>query len=166
MSADVTIRPAALADLASVRAIVSQAWMASYGPIVGDDKVAGMAAVLLSDIFLRELITGGRADTPIAFVGDKAAATAVARREDNCLHVLRLYVAPRFQRRGLGVALLAWLAARQRAELPIRVEAAAANEGALRFYAREGFTDIGGAREIIGGVAFDIRRLERAGRAG
>ena len=164
MTSDTVIRLAGAADIASLRAIVGGAWLASYGPLVGADKVAAMADALLSDISLHKLVTDSSADAPIALVGGTPAATALARRESDCLHVLRLYVAPQFQRRGLGPALLAWLAARHRAGLPVRLEAVAANTEALRFYAREGFTDVGGGREIIAGVVFDVRRLERLGR--
>ena len=164
MSAETLIRLARAADVPAVRAIVSEAWLASYGPLVGADKVAAMADALLSDISLRNMVTDSSAEAPIALVGGVPAATALARRQSDCLHVQRLYVAPRFQRRGLGPALLAWLAARHRAGLPMRLEAAAANTEALRFYAREGFADIGGGQEIIAGIVFDIRRLERPGR--
>lgn len=161
--AGVLIRPAASADIEAVRDIVSQTWLASYGPIVGPANVADMAAVLLSDISLRRLVADSSAETPLALLDNVPAATAVARLEQDCLHVLRLYVLPAFQGRGLGAALLNWLTARQRAGLTVRLEVVAANHAALRFYAREGFADIGGDREIIGGVPFDIRRLERRG---
>ena len=164
MSGCVTIRPATAGDIAAVRDIVSQSWMASYGPAVGASAVTDMAAILLSEITLRQLVADASVDTPVALVDGAAAATAMARREDDCLHVQRLYVLPQFQRRGLGVALLAWLAARQRTGMTIRLEAADTNHGALRFYRREGFADIGGDREIIGGVSFVIRRLERRAR--
>ena len=164
MSSETVIRLAEAADIAAVRAIVGEAWLASYGPIVGAASVAEMAGALLSDISLHKLVTDSSAEAPIALVDGAPAATAVARRQSDCLHVQRLYVAPQFQRRGLGPALLAWLAARHRAGLPLRLEAAAANTEALRFYAREGFADIGGGQEIIAGVVFDIRRLERPGR--
>ena len=161
--ADLLIRPATPADIGAVRGIVSQAWLASYGPIIGPANVADMAAVLLSDISLRQLIADSSAETPLALLEDVPAATAVARLEPDCLHVLRLYVLPAFQGKGLGAALLNWLTARQRAGLTVRLEVVASNHAALRFYAREGFADIGGDREIIGGVPFDIRRLERRG---
>jgi GNAT superfamily N-acetyltransferase len=161
--AGVFIRPATAADIDAVRGIVGQTWLASYGPIVGPANVADMAAVLLSDISLRQLIADSSSETPLALLNDVPAATAVARLEQDCLHVLRLYVLPAFQGRGLGAALLDWLTARQRAGLTVRLEVVASNDAALRFYAREGFADIGGGREIIGGVPFDIRRLERHG---
>jgi ribosomal protein S18 acetylase RimI-like enzyme len=158
---DIVIRAAGAGDVENIRGIVAQSWLAAYGPIAGHENVEGMISALLSDLSLAKLISDPNFDKPVAFVGGEPAATALARVEDGCLHVLRLYVLPRFQRRGLGPALLAWLGARQRAGIAIRLEVVESNEDALRFYEREGFADIGGGREIIGGVAFDVRRLER-----
>ena len=157
----VSICPAVPGDMADIRFIVAQTWADTYGPLVGQGRVATMVDTLLNPQSLSRLIADASTETPLARVCGVAAATALARVEDNCLRVLRLYVLPDFQGRGLGVALLAWLAARQRAGMTIRLEAAVANTGALRFYAREGFVDIGGDREIIGGVTFEVRHLER-----
>ena len=161
MTKNLIVRPAIAADTTVIRTIVAKTWADSYGPIVGQDRVAAMVDTLLNPLTLTRLIADGRADMPLALVGGKAAATALARVEDNCLRVLRLYVLPEFQGHGLGVALLAWLAARQRSDMPIRLEAASANLGARRFYKREGFVEIGTDREIIGGVTFEVTKLER-----
>ena len=158
-----TIRPARPADAPTLREIIGQAWQTSYSPIVGATNVDQMADTLLNDMSLRRLIVDSSFDTPIAMCAGAPAATAMARLVDNYLHVMRLYVLPAFQGQGVGVALLNWLLARQRIGIAVRLEVVAANHGALRFYDREGFVDIGGGREIIGGVPFDIRRLERRG---
>lgn len=155
------VRPAVAADCPAIRAIVAQTWLDSYGPLVGRERVATMVETLLNPLSLGKLVADSSAETPLVEMDGVPAATALARVEDHCLRVLRLYVLPQFQGRGLGPALLAWLAARQRADMPMRLEAASANHGALRFYAREGFVSIGADREIIGGVTFDVQCLER-----
>ena len=157
------IVPATDADIEAVAAIVAETWHATYAPLVGADAVRHMIAALLRPDELRSLAIARDIDMPVALIGKTLAGTALARHRHDSLHILRLYVSPRFQGRGVGRALLDWLAARQPPDCPIHLEVAAANTRALRFYRDAGFIDRGGDRDTIAGIDFDIRRLERPG---
>jgi len=76
------------------------------------------------------------------------AAFAIAMRVVDEEHLLDIGVAPERRRQGLGAALLGFLCERARAEDMTRMllEVRASNDGALAFYRRFGFAEIGRRR--------------------
>ena len=163
LAVDARVALAVDADIRAIAGIVAETWRATYAPLVGAAAVGRMVHALLSHDALLSLAHQRDIDMPVAFVGDSMAGTALARHGHDGLHILRLYVLPRFQGQGVGQALLDWLALRQPPESGIRLEVAAGNERALRFYLRAGFLDRGGGSETIAGARFEVRRLERPG---
>jgi ribosomal protein S18 acetylase RimI-like enzyme len=98
-----------------------------------------------------------------AFIGDEAVGALAVSRESGGeeVTIASLVVAPAFQRRGLGRALIeAALAAYPRTAF--FVETGVKNVPALSLYARYGFTEI--ERWFVGDEPLELVRLRRAPR--
>ena len=83
--------------------------------------------------------------TPSAFNGffeiDSLAAVSEAHTDGTCLSIDGFAVYPRFYRKGIGSELLRYILDESSCRSAV-VETAAANEPAICFYARFGFTEI------------------------
>lgn len=78
-------------------------------------------------------------NTRIVEVGAEAAGYVAVERGADHLRLRKIYLAPGFQGRGLGKALLAHVAAEARGTgLPLRLSVLRPNHRALDFYLREG----------------------------
>lgn len=87
----------------------------------------------------RFLSTFAPAATTVALVDGEVAGFFVVKTADGLLLLDHLYILPRFQRRGIGTALLAAVLAEADARgLPLRVGAVRESE-ANAFYLRHGF---------------------------
>jgi ribosomal-protein-alanine N-acetyltransferase len=77
----------------------------------------------------------------VASVNGTLSGFAIMKFRDEESHLYLLAIAPRFQRTGIGSALLAWLekSCRTAGIRNVRVELRAANKPARQFYERAGF---------------------------
>ena len=141
------LRAATGADMARISALARWVWLHSYASEGVSDSYAGYVERALSADALGES-TGSHwlVESTDGFLQawahvDPSAASPIAGVEPG-VELAQLYVAPPCQGRGLGLRLL-----RQARELhprrPLWLSAWEGNEGALRFYRREGASLLG-----------------------
>ena len=156
MSRAETIRPATMADLPAVRALLVETWHATYDNLYGAKRVteitddwhslANLAVQLGREgaVFLVAVTEGGIDGTSLARATGKGPVM-----------LDRLYVRPAAQGQGIGQKLLAATLARFPSGSTIRLEVEPQNLAAIRFYEFQGFVtvsstpDCGGAGSAI-----------------
>ena len=146
-----TIRPYTDMDRVEMTALYSAVWHATY------DGVDGAAAI---DRVIAALLEG---ETPAMFempLGDVALVAEYERRliggvrghpRGDAVHLSGMYVAPDAQRLGVGGELLAELVRWFPAGTTFRADVRPTSHSARRFYARQGFVEIGRGRADVGG---------------
>jgi ribosomal protein S18 acetylase RimI-like enzyme len=144
MQAGIRIRPARIADLDAVRALLVETWHDTYDALIGVEKVTEITNSWHSlENLGRQLempdteFLVGEADREIvghAFLNAQRPAVLI---------VSRLYVRPAYQRRGIGGGLLAEAIVRHPEADFLRLVVEADNEKGLAFYRGAGFQPIG-----------------------
>lgn len=134
------IRPVRAEDLAAVRAALVASWHATYDRFHGPAKVTEITDQWHSLAALsRQVDQPGGVFLMAEGAGGGVLGSAFAHLDDAgeaCLR--RLYVTPGAEGRGIGKRLLDETLARL-AERDVWLEVEPRNEGAIRFYRREGF---------------------------
>ncbi|WEX86061.1 GNAT family N-acetyltransferase [Sinorhizobium garamanticum] len=137
------IRPALLEEIDALADIGLSAWLKGIKPLVSAQVAAKIAASNPFLPFLREL--GSR--VLVAEIDSEPAGLGASEREDDTIS--DIWIAPTFEGRGAGSALIgaleAEIAARGYAEAHIHV--AAMNERALRLYQHLGYRQLW--REVL-----------------
>lgn len=160
----VTVRTATAADLDAVLAVGHRTWPATYEPIAGADYVAMGLRKWWSAEATRPAIDAGR--MTVAEVDGEVVGVASAGPHEGQLVLWKLYVLPGHQGEGIGTALLEAVLDGVRGRYPVvRLAYLDGNDGARRFYARHGFTEVERERGS-GGLPDSIwmeRRVEDRG---
>jgi ribosomal protein S18 acetylase RimI-like enzyme len=153
MSLAIIIRPATVSDLPAVSQLLGATWHATYDSIYGRERVADITARWHSP----DQLLGGLANKNgaflVALVDGVLAGTSSAVADDAGadLDLLRLYVRPAAQGKGVGAALLGETLKRFPRARAVRLEVEPANAGAIAFYQRHGFTAAGQTSDCGGG---------------
>lgn len=138
------VRGRLASDGRAVRRVARAAWRATYAGIAPPGFVrAVLRGGYDRERLLRSLIDPAR-DAFVAVRGGRVVGYADAKARDaHLVELLRIYVDPDAQGGGAGHALLAAVLAAARARGARRVEAGVdpANAPALRWYARQGFSE-------------------------
>jgi ribosomal protein S18 acetylase RimI-like enzyme len=138
----VAVRPATTDDVGEVTAL--------------EDELFGPDA--WSEASVREELTGSGRRSAVATADGVVVGYAVTARAGDLVDLHRIAVQPGLRRRGVARQLLAALA-----EGETLLEVSARNDGALAFYAAEGFTEITRRRRYYrdGSDAVVMRRPAR-----
>jgi ribosomal protein S18 acetylase RimI-like enzyme len=158
------IRDATAADAGTLSLIGAASFLDAYaGFLDGDDIVAHCARVhtpaayeaLLADGASAWLASDRGAPIGYAVLADNTLAVEEPRPGD--VELLRIYVLSRYQRSGVGSALLRHAMRRARARTSPRLLLGmhAENARAHAFYAAMGFREIGRRRFLVGGTLHD-----------
>ena len=139
------VRTAGERDLAALRALLVETWHATYDGVYGADRVTGITNDWHSLPSLKAQLERPYSEFLVADdgreIGGMAFATSGADGKTVSLH--QLYVRPGCQGRGIGGMLLDEIIdSFHDAEL-IRLEVEAANAKAIKFYASQGFLQMG-----------------------
>ena len=149
-----TLRPAAAAEIHTIAAVVRESWLAANGEILPDDAFSAAAhSTHLGGVVAREW-----QNIHVALVdGEIVGAVGI-----NTTGVIwMLYVLPTFQGCGIGSALYeaAIGSLRQAGQRKAHLEVLAANEGAVAFYRARGWVPEGRRTEHIPGFRFTAVRM-------
>ena len=167
---DCRIRIATSEDAPCVAALATHVFMDTYATdgmrtdLAGeafDGYSVGVFASLLASPHETAIHVAEADGHMLGFVEAGAAGTPPAPGADAGTEIRKLYVHPRFHRRGIGRALLDAVRRCARHDgLPlVWLTAWSGNANALGFYARLGFDDVGATVHEIDGHAYENRVL-------
>ncbi|HYF56846.1 MAG TPA: GNAT family N-acetyltransferase [Salinarimonas sp.] len=165
MSAVLSLRPAAPADLPAVRDLLTETWHATYDAIHGAAKVAEVTAAWHSVEALERSLHAPGAVFLVAERDGVLVGTSLAAPDGEggaCLR--RLYVRPGAQGTGVGRCLLDATLAPFR-EVPAWLEVEPGNARAVAFYERHGFAREPGQGACGGRDDLSAIRMTRRPRA-
>jgi ribosomal protein S18 acetylase RimI-like enzyme len=147
-----TIRHMADGDADAVSDLVSTSWRLSYGPLMGDDRAREESAARHRPEMIRKDLARPHSESFVArAAGGDIVGYAYARVAKGVLWLDRLHVRADWQGRGCGAALLHAAMANYVGEPAISVEVIKGNDGAVRFYEREGFHRVS-EQDACGGI--------------
>ncbi len=137
------IRTASERDLPAVKKLLGVCWHATYDEIYGVERVSAITVDWHSLPSLKARLAKPYSELIVAEGPGGIVAMAYASQSDPGFAVLhQLYILPEAQGRGLGAEMLAEIKAAFPDAKAMRLEVEAANEKAVRFYARCGFETI------------------------
>ena len=159
----ISVRPARLEDAATLARIYVETWRDTYAGVLPDQMLVGMSDTRHAAAWAHELRTSDRfGDTLAAELPNDGivglSTVGSTRRDASALidggEIYRLYVAPAFQNRGIGRALMLgsfdWLIERRRGAAMLWV---VAQNPSRFFYERLGGIRLGERTEHMGGTA-------------
>jgi len=165
------LRRAVAADAVCLGALAGHVFLDTYAISGIDAQLAREAAAIGAVEAFAERLADPAVDLTVAEIGPYAvgfsdllhggdAPSPAARGPE----VRRLYVHPRYKRRGIGRALLARAEADARARdaASIWLTAWAGNVDALAFYAALGWRDVGSTPYVIEGASYENRILVKS----
>jgi len=141
----VAIRRARPVEAAAVSALLGEVWHATHDAELGRNKVAEITAKWHAPELLLTQIEDERKCFLVAEAdGGKLVGHAMSWLDDEAtVNLLRLYVLPAWQGRGLGRRLLAEAVLPYPAGRALRLEVQAQNASAIRFYEAQGLRLVG-----------------------
>lgn len=139
------VRTASERDLDAIKALLAEAWHATYDAIYGVERVNEITTEWHSPAALKARLTRPNSEFLVADDGKQIAgmAFAAATSDAKTLVLYQLYVAPAHQRAGIGRMLLEEIEQCFPEARTIRIEVEEANSQALRFCLANGFSKSG-----------------------
>ncbi len=129
------------ADVDAVAALARTVWQATYPALIPQAQIDAMLADRYAAARMRAQLDDPAHAWRVAWQDDTAAGFAHAYLDGDACKLDKLYVHPVQQRRGVGAALLAAIAAWARAQpvRRLRLQVNRGNTQALHAYAKYGF---------------------------
>jgi ribosomal protein S18 acetylase RimI-like enzyme len=159
MTSDALIRPATVADLGQVREILVETWHDTYDALIGHERVAEITGQWHSpELLAKQLQTPGVSFLIAAHESRLVGHAFANSPQPAILMLLRLYVLPRWQRRGVGSQLLDAVIRAYPGATALRLSVDADNLKGVSFYRRQGF-ELRGERVEEG---LKVLRMEKA----
>jgi len=139
----IEIRPAALSDVEGMSVVVDSAWRENYRDIFTPEIIDKFTGQHRRNSFKTLLERG--VDILILTVDGEIAALCAFQRANalpDCAEIILMYVHPKHQRKGYGGRLLSLVLEKLRrgGYASAVLDTAEQNEGARRFYEKQGFT--------------------------
>ena len=151
-------------DAEAIAALLHTCWADTYGSFLSADTLDTIAAEWHSPDLLRRQIADPRTLFFVARPDQYAIAgiaTAKRSRDEAVLTILRLYVLPNHQRRGIGTELLNNVLAASPRARRVELEVAEGNPLGLSFWIKQGFRPSGRTQAKAGSTAIPLIAMER-----
>ena len=140
MTSDVLIRPATAADLKQVREILVETWHGTYDALIGHDRVAEITGQWHApELLAKQLQSPGVSFLVAAHESELVGHAFANSPQPPIVMLLRLYVLPRWQRRGVGSLLLDAVIRAYPGATALRLSVEADNLKGVSFYRGRGF---------------------------
>lgn len=150
------VRTAGERDLDAVRRLLSETWHATYDAVYGVGRVDEITAEWHSMPSLKARLRRPNTEFLVADDGKQLGGMAYAAGDDDVVTLHQLYVLPAFQGQGIGTALLTEIEDSFFDAKTLRLEVEEANERAIAFYMRRGFSRTQQAAAISGVGAISV----------
>lgn len=160
----VTIRKAEASDILAVRTLLVETWHDTYDALIGADKVSEITGSWHSLEALSRQLHLDDTVFLVAHADSNIVGHAFANAsEPPVLRLMRLYVHPSRQRRGIGQSLMQASIESFPGTEVVRLDVEADNRNGVAFYSRMGFEKVG---EHVEGGLNHLRMEMRVGANG
>src|SRR5215469_11475476 len=140
MTSDVLIRPATARDLEQVREILVETWHDTYDTLIGHDRVSEITGQWHTpELLAKQLHTPGVSFLVAAHESMLVGHAFANSPQPPIVMLLRLYILPRWQRRGIGSQLLDAVIQAYPGSTALRLSVEADNLKGVSFYRTHGF---------------------------
>lgn len=140
MASDILIRPATAVDIQQVRQILVETWHDTYDAIIGHDRVAEITGQWHApELLAKQLQSPGTSFLVAAHESELVGHAFANSPQPPILLLLRLYVLPGWQRRGVGSRLLDAVIQAYPGSTALRLSVEADNLKGVSFYRTHGF---------------------------
>lgn len=139
-----TPRLATRDDLPAISDLLVATWHDTYDAHYGSERVTDITSRWHSVDAISQFLDEPEGCFLVVEGEGRIAGTAFAKPEpDGSVHIFSLYIAPNSQRRGVGQMMLDTVTGKFPDACCQRLDVLPANEGAIRFYERNGFEIVG-----------------------
>jgi ribosomal protein S18 acetylase RimI-like enzyme len=157
-----TIARATEHDVDAIKEVLSATWVDTYASYLSPSTIAQVTTDWHAPALLRAQIESDTLYFAVARLdGEVVGLITVAETSPVEVHLLRLYVLPRHQRKGIGTALLDSALARYPAARTVRLEVERQNEKGVSYWQRHHFVAVGASTERVGADVLSIVSMER-----
>ena len=139
------MRRAVIEDLAAARDVIIKTCRTTYYPIHGEAKVEDIISRWHSPNNIEHQINSGDALFGVAILNDECVGHVYAKQSDYEFKIMRLYVLPSAQGKGVGRKLMAFAIQNHPTAKVVNLEVDEANEAAIKFYQHLGMSIAGSA---------------------
>ena len=157
-----TIARATEDDVDAIKEVLSATWIDTYASHLSPATIAQVTTEWHAPELLRSQIERDTCYFAVARLdGEIVGLVTVVETSPLELHVLRLYVRPQHQKRGIGTALLDSALSRYPAARTVRLEVEQRNEGGVSYWRRQRFVAVGSSTQQVGADVLSILTMER-----
>ena len=139
MSGEVSVTTFVPEDLEQLRRHLQESWLATYEPVFGSAIAQDMVA-LLSDETLAGVVPQNDETVLIARIQDTILGCAVIAERHGTAYLWGVYVAPAWQRQGIGTLLVRRAVSVLEQARSVQAMVLIATDEAVRFYRSLGFS--------------------------
>ena len=157
-----TIARATENDVDAIKKVLSATWVDTYASYLSPSTIEHITTEWHAPKLLRSQIEGDTSYFAVAWLdGEIVGLVTVVERNPLELHLLRLYVLPQHQKKGIGTALLDSALSRYPAARTVRLEVEQQNEKGVSYWRRRHFVAVGSSTQQVGADVLTIVTMER-----
>ena len=157
-----TIARATENDVDAIKEVLSATWVDTYASYLSPSTIEQVTAEWHAPELLRSQIESATDYFAVARLdGELVGLVTVVARGPSDLHLLRLYVLPHHQGKGIGTALLDSALSRYPAARTVRLEVEQQNEKGVSYWRRRHFVAVGSSTQQVGADLLSIVTMER-----
>lgn len=144
-----------------IKYILKITWKETYGYLFTPEQMARVSDVWHSKELILKEIARGKGKTLLAEIDDKKIGLISYLRDNDIVHIKRLYVLPEFQRLGTGAKLLEACMDEEKSMTSFIVEVEKNNKRAISFYEKHNFLVCGSNVMKLEGINIESLILEK-----
>ena len=157
-----TIARATGNDVDAIKKVLSATWIDTYASYLSPSTIEQVTTEWHAPDLLRSQIDSGTNYFAVAWLdGEIVGLVTVVERNPLDLHLARLYVLPRHQRKGIGTALLDSALSQYPAARTIRLDVEEQNVKGVSYWRRQHFVMVGSSTLRVGEDLLAIVTMER-----
>ena len=157
----VQMRSATSNDAEAIQKLLRETWMDTYGDHLSQETLDEVYKNWQSIEFLTKQIENPRLYFPLAKEGDELVGLSTAYMPEDTIVMLRLYVSPRHQRKGIGELLLQNVIEHFQVGKKIQLHVEVTNPKGQSFYKKHGFKEIKRGEERVAKEVIELILMEK-----
>ncbi len=148
-------------DAAAVQKLLRETWKDTYGDHLSQETLDEVYKNWQSIEFLTKQIENPALYFPLAKDGDEFVGLATTYMPEDTIMMFRLYVLPRYQRKGIGELLLKNVIEHFQGAKKIQLHVEVMNAKGQSFYQKQGFREVKREAEKVGSEVLELILMEK-----